>query len=290
MVDQMTHRAKRHFFALATCSLLAACGGGSGTAAGDGTGSNGGPAEVPTSDSYIALNEVTSAVETPLGFVAMNSSNRTARGYAGTLDHNTGTLSGNGALLIGSVNIARTLVSLPGGETAELSNPGNTASHARIFRTNGLSNDLFGVVGQYTNLDLIPAMASSIYNGSVTLQADNGNATFALVGDATITASWSGDGITSVFNNLDGTRNDGLGGGINVSDVGTVTISGATLNGSQFSGGTFSTTGDDLVYTGGGTQTHAGQFFGPDAQEVGGVFGLEKENELELSGVFVARR
>ena len=282
----MTFRAgwfsAKSFAFLATCSLLAACGGGGG-----GGGANEVQVQVPTSDDYIRLSNTSSTGETPLGYVAINNVNRTSSGYAGMLDHDGGTV--NGGLLVGAINNSRTRVTLSGGETADLSNPANNL-HARLFSTSGLPNDLFGVVGQYTNLDDVPDAGSSTFNGTVELQADNGNATFALTGDAMITVAWDAvNDVDSVFDDLDGVRNDGVGPGVNVQDVGTITITDATLNGTSFSGGTFSTTGDDLAYTGGGTQVNAGQFFGPEATEVGGVFGLNAPNELELSGVFIAR-
>lgn len=281
----MTFRAGRlsakSFAFVTTCSLLAACGGGGG----------GGDREVqipvPTSDDYIRLSNRSSTGETPLGYIAINNANRTASGYAGMLDHDGGTVAGG--LLTGTINNGRTRVTLAGGETADLSNPSNNL-HARLFSTSGLANDLFGVVGQYTNPDDVPDAGSSTFNGTVELQADNGDATFALTGNALITVGWdTNNDVDSVFDDLEGIRNDGVGPGVNVQNVGTITITGATLSGSTFSGGTFSTTGDDLAYTGGGTEVNAGQFFGPEATEVGGVFGLNAPNELELSGVFIGR-
>lgn len=281
----MTFRAGRlsakSLMLLMTCSVLAACGGGGG----------GGGDEVqipvPTSDDYIRLSNTSSTGETPLGYVAINIANRTSSGYAGMLDHDGGSV--NAGLLAGAINNGRTRVTLSGGETADLSNPANNL-HARLFSTSGLPNDLFGVVGQYTNPGDVPDVGSSTFNGTVELQADNGDATFSLTGDALITVGWdAANDVDSVFDDLDGVRNDGVGPDVNVQNVGTITITDATLTGATFSGGTFSTTGDDLAYTGGGTQVNAGQFFGPEATEVGGVFGLNAPNELELSGVFIAR-
>ena len=258
---------------LMTCALLAACGGGGG----------GGADPVPTSGDYIRLSNTSSTGETPLGYVAINTSNATSSGLAGTLDHDGGVV--DGGLLAGDINNGRTLITLSGGRTATLINPSSNL-HARIFSTSGFSNDRFGVVGQFTNPDDIPDAGSSTYNGTVELQADNGDATFALAGDALITVGWAGvNDVDSVFSDLDGTKNDIEA----ANNVGTVAITGATLNGSTFSGGTFSTTGADLAYSGGGTQMNEGQFFGPEATEVGGVFGLNAPGQLELTGVFIAK-
>ncbi|MEJ8561639.1 transferrin-binding protein-like solute binding protein [Yoonia sp. GPGPB17] len=269
---------------LTICFVLAACGGGGGG------GGDRATQEPPESPDYIRLSNTSSTGETPFGYVAINVANQTARGVAGTLDHDGGAI--RGGLLSGTINAGRTLVTLPDGRSAELSNPGNTARHARLFQTSGFSNDLFGVLGQHTNADDMPDMGSSVFNGRVEMQADNGDATFALTGNARITVGWDAGNnrVDSVFSNLDGNKNDRVGGGsVGVNNIGTVSITGATVSGTTFSGGTFSTTGDELAYTGGGRQVNAGQFFGPDATEVGGAFGLNKASELELSGVFIAR-
>lgn len=267
--------------ALTAALLLVACGGGGGGDGGGGGAMGGEP--IPTSDDFIRLIDRASTGETPLGYVAINMANAKSSGFAGMLDHDAGTV--NGGLLAGTINNGRTNVSLSNGNSATLTNPANTL-HLRTFNTSGLSNDRFGVVGQFTEASDTPDMGSSTYNGSVILQADNGTSTFALTGDARITVGWDAtNSVTSVFNDLDGRKNDIQ----NVNNVGTVTITGATVTGSTFSGGTFSTTGSELAYSGGGTRVHEGQFFGPEATEVGGVFGLKKASELELSGIFIAK-
>jgi hypothetical protein len=262
---------------LASCLALAACGGGSG--------GGGGSIPIPTSNDYIQLSNTSSTGETPLGFIAINVSNATSSNFAGMLDHDGGTVSGGS--LSGSINDSRTLITLPGGQTATLTDPARTL-HTRVFSTSGLSNDLFGVVGQITNAVDIPVTGSSTYNGSVELQADNGTATFALTGNAQINVGWDSSGdVDAVFSGFRGVVND-TGNAQNV--AGTVTINDASLNGSSFSGGTFGATGFGLEtdYTGGGTQVHEGQIFGPEATEVGGVFGLTS-NTLDLSGVYIAK-
>jgi hypothetical protein len=133
-------------------------------------------------------------------------------------------------------------------------------------------------------------MGSSTYDGTVRLQADNGNATFALTGDARVNVGWgAANDVDTRFDELEGRRNDGIGSGSNVDFNNVIRIDDAGMTGTTFSGGTLTVTGSDpdLAYSGGGTVTHEGQFFGPDATEVGGVFVLDSAS-LDMSGVFIA--
>jgi hypothetical protein len=263
---------------LTSCLILAACGGGGG--GGDAATSGGGTTS--TQSDYVQFANATSGQDTRLSLVGINVANAVTAVSAGRLNHNSGTV--DGGLLDGVMNDNRTRITFGNSASATLVDPGNTA-YARVFSTSGLPNDLFGVVGQVTNGADIPAEGASTYNGTVELQADNGTSTFALTGDALIKVEWDPTGnVDTVFSNLDGTRNDTVG----VQNVGTVTINDAIMNGARFSGGTFSTTGAELAYAGGGTQVNEGQLFGPDATEVGGVFGLDAAT-LELTGVFIAK-
>jgi hypothetical protein len=260
---------------LMSCSALAACGGGGG---------GGGGIQVPPEvDGYIALSNTSSTGETPLGYVAITNTNATSSGFAGTLDHDTGTVR-NGSLS-GTIDGALTGISLANGNSATFTNPAGT-THVRIFTTNGLSNDLFGAIGQFTNQADKPIDGTSTYNGDVIMDAFNGSDSFALTGNATVNVGWIGAGdVDTVFTGLSGQKNDTQ----NVQNIGTVTINNATITGTSFSGGTFSTTGSDLAYSGGGNGEIEGQFFGPDATEVGGVFSLDAPSQIELSGVFIAK-
>ena len=270
----MTRFIARALSTTTCCVALAACGGGEG---------GGGGIAVPPTEAYVAFANTTASQTSPLGYVAINVSNSVSNGNAGNLNHQTGAI-GSG-LLAGTVDAGRTQIALASGGSATLIDPANAgADYAVVFATSGLSNDRFGVVGVQTNVADIPPDGTSTYNGAVTLQADNGDATFALMGDAVISVGWgAANDVDSVFSNLDGVKNDTT----DVQNVGTVTILDATLNGSSFSGGTISTTGSEIAYSGGGSQTHRGQFFGPDATEMGGVFGVTA-NDLELTGVFIA--
>lgn len=263
-------------------TLLTACGG-----AGDGGGGSATnqvqvvapPAIIPT----VSFLSTSSSETTRLGFVGIDTSNSAFDGFAGTLNQEAGSITGG--WLAGIINEERTRINISGGGSATLTALENTA-YSRAFSTSGQSNDLFGVVGQSTVLAEMPEIGSSIYSGRVILQADNGDATFALSGSAMVTVGWvATNDVDSVFGDLGGRKNDTQ----DVSNIGTVTINNATLSGSTFSGGTINTSGSDLAYSGGGQSVHEAQFFGPNAAEVGGVFGLTS-SELALSGVFSAKR
>ncbi len=279
----MTQKQKRgpsHWQAIvilaaSTCGL-AACTGSS-----DGSGGGGG---IPTSEEYTEFDNTSSLTPSPLTFVAITNTGTPSSGNAGTLAHNLGAITGG--QLQGTLNGDLSVITLSSGGFANLSNPESTAEYLRIFRTEGTGSDLFGVVGQATNLVDMPDIntGSASYSGVVELQVDDGDATYALTGDAAITAFWMTSSVNSTFDELSGTRNDSE----IVNDVGTISISNATIAGSGFSGGTLSTTGTVFDVTAGASIDGTnGQFFGPAADEVGGTIVID-DTDLSVLGVFIA--
>jgi hypothetical protein len=257
---------------------LAACGG-SGGGSGGGSSASQSTAIV---DGYAPIANKTASTPSNLQFVAITNDGTPSTGNAGALNHGNGRI--NSGLLAGTLNSGRTQIGLPGGSDVRLTNEGGT-EFLRMFQTDGLAPDRFGVVGVATELADMPDSGDVTYNGRVRMDAFDGAASYALSGDARITADFDGGGsVDSRFSNLSGTRNDTQ----SVSNVGTINIDDAVISGSSFSGGTVSTTGAvfDLSGTPSTNGTN-GQFFGPDADEVGGTVVI-KDGDLEVFGVYAA--
>jgi hypothetical protein len=182
----------------------------------------------------------------------------------------------------GDLSADRTTITLAGGGTVTLSNPAST-EYMRFFDGTIGGVNQFGVVGQQTLVDDIPADGDATYNGVVSMDVSNEDGIYALTGDARITVNWR----SSVE-----TRLDGLSGQKDSQDIGAVagsiTMTNAGFSGTGFSGGTLSTTGG-IFQSSDGTPVvnHAGHFFGKNADEVGGVFLIEAD-DLTVRALFAA--
>lgn len=262
--------------------ILSACGGGGG-----GGGAAGGPVPVrsvtsylgPDIDAYAVFDETESSKLSPLFFITVDNAREPDSGNAGELDHEQRLISGG--LLAGTLDADFTVITLDAGGTAELSNPAN-ADFARILATTG-ADARFGVVGVPASLGDIPSSGTAEYLGSVVLDLNTDRGTFALTGDAGVSVDWAG-GAETDFTNLGGRLNDIE----EIANVGTVNVRGAVLSGTGFYGGTLTTTGDDLEFSTSATFEHAGQFYGPNAGEVGGILVVEDPEGANMSAVFIA--
>jgi len=268
----------RNFTAVAATVLLAACGGDSSTAV----------VEVGVSagviGSAVPFADATSTVDSSLRYVAVTNQGVGVAANTAALDHNGGTITGG--RLGGVLNAPRTQVTLTNGGIADLQNPQAT-QYLRIFRTQGTGADRFGVVGVQTDPATMPTTGSATFNGSVEMQATNTTDSYALVGDAAITANWGSPArVNSTFNNFTVTSGNGAG----LATIGTLTITNAPLADAAFLGGTPSGTGDlfGTVATSAKMTGTRGEFFGPGAAEVGGVVVL-KQTTLEVIGVYIAK-
>lgn len=263
--------------------ILSACGGGGG-------GTDGGAVPVssvssylgPDVDNYTVFDNAASSEVSPLFFIALDNAREPDSGNAGTLDHEQRLISGG--LLAGTLDADFTVITLEGGGTAELSNPANPANadFARIFAMTG-ADARFGVVGVPASLGDIPSSSTAKYLGSVILDLNTDRGTFALTGDAGVSVDWSG-GAETDFTKLGGRLNDIE----EIANVGTVNVRGSVLSGTGFYGGTLTTTGDDLEFSTSATFEHAGQFYGPNAVEVGGILVVEDPEGANMSAVFIA--
>ena len=158
--------------------------------------------------------------------------------------------------------------------------------YARIVRISG-ADSLFGVAGlQTAGADIPTAGTTTSYSsGWVSLFANSDSETYSLTGNAALTASWgTGALLDATFNGFTGTNSSDA----SVTNAGTLRLNDMTISGSGFSGGTASGTGIFAVLDGSsatvGTQ---GLFFGPAADEVGGVI-IIRDPDLDVTGAFLA--
>ena len=268
----------RGFCAAVAAFGLVACGGGGGSGgsnniAGDGTSPDDPAADFP--DSVYANLEDTSAVgEAGMAYVLLDGqilreSDRVSIRYS------DGLVSGG---LVRGQDIS---------DTGAFTNPAN-GDFSRVVRIS--EDNLFGVVGlDVQDGDLPPTGTMTSYNeGWVSLTATFEDEVVVMTGDATFSVNWaSATSITGNLANLSGTDSDdgNVSGSIN---LGTGSVSGDSFtfgNGSAMSGtGVFL----DLGRSGTSSST-TGKFFGPDANELGGVLLIDDAADgIEVFGAFQA--
>jgi hypothetical protein len=177
------------------------------------------------------------------------------------------------------------VLTLVGDQTRiDLTNPANT-EFLRFVQIEGDLGSGSGVAGLSTFANDMPSSAgSAVYNGVVVMSVINSDGEFALSGDAVVTANWTQD-VDTVFRNLSGT----LVGQSNQNVNGEIAIEGATLTDGTFSGGQVALSGTVFASTGVLAAAVEGRFFGPNADEVGGVFNLTTSaDDLAIKAIFGA--
>lgn len=276
-------RAPFLVYAFALIVALSGCGGGGGASANNGGGSSVGGEDMdgsgPSVGTYTEFAATTAGATSTLRTVAIDNAQANATPITVTLVHQDGTLQGG--VLAGVLDAARTEITLDGGGTVALTNPVAT-EYVRFFQTSGFGNDLFGVIGQVADSQDLPADGTATYNGVVQMEVTNSNGGYVLTGDAQIIANWSND-IDTMFQNFSGSLN----GGPNQTFSGTIGMLDAPISNAAFSGGTLTRTGTLFATTAPITTDFVGQFYGKNADEVGGIFVLNSA-DLNVSAVFAA--
>ncbi|MCK0095953.1 transferrin-binding protein-like solute binding protein [Yoonia sp. F2084L] len=272
----MTTLKLRHLPIAFVVLTLAACGAGSGT--GD-------------SVNNIPTEPTDPPDEVPGGSEYAELSNRAAPGTAGTgmayvlLEGQTRRNSDGVSIDFASGDITGGLLSGTNVDEAEYTNPAN-GEFSRIVRISG--DNVFGAVGlDVLSGDLPTAGTVTSYNeGWVGMTAAFENDVLVLEGDATFTASWGANDIDGRFFNLSGTSSAGGG----VTNVGTIILTDGTITGDNFTGGAVSGTGRFAAIGGAGTTSQTGgTFFGPDADELGGVVLInDTTDDILVVGAFQA--
>jgi hypothetical protein len=269
---------------LAIISILAACGGGGGTTNPGGGGTT----------EYIEFFDTTSSQTITLKIDQLNPTASTVSSNTGTLNWGTdrATISG----LSGDIQPNDTTVVLDAA-AGTITFSSEATSYVTTFAAEPVGTDpFFGVVGVPTqNSDLPTSGTLRAYVGSSGIQIISSDAVYDLTGSATAQVEFgSGGTVDLVFDNLSGSKTDGVSAPVNVTDVATIGLNAAQITDGSFSGGTatFSSTGEiSTTLTGSESIATSGSFFGPDADELGGVFIVDDTSgagSLLIQGGFVA--
>ncbi len=262
----MQQRLKAVSAALAVVAL-AGCGGGGAPGTSD-------EAMGPTIGTYIDLADATSVDITPLVFVVTDNAGSVSTGAAGTLARATDRV--DGGPFAGDINSTRTEIDQDAGGTATLTRRDATEHVRLIDSAGGVLGSVLGVLGQ-------PTLGVDLPDGGVTINGYSevtivdGNDVYALTGAAIVTANFDTDMADLELSDLDGTLTAGANAPIAVNNVAIVTSTDNLINGSgAFSGGDISVSGSGITITANpDAEVTQGQFFGPLADEVGGVLILD---------------
>lgn len=283
---KMKAMTRKAVLTLCAGALLGACGGSGG-------GDDGGSDEPVASDvtdgvvgSTLGFTSTSAVQDSSLRYVAVTTSGEGSNGNTGALDHDGNLITGG--LLEGTINGSRTRIELTNDNTGAIANLSGGLQFVRVFGFEGSQYSRFGVVGIQTGDANVPDSGTGVYSGTVQMQATNSDDSYSLTGNVAVSASFAGAGnVTSTFDQLSGTGNNT--GSVGTGDTGTITITGATISNGAFTGGTASGTGplfDDVSGAANLSGTR-GEFFGPAADEVGGVLSLS-QGDLLVTGVYTA--
>lgn len=208
-----------------------------------------------------------------LGAVAFDAGAREATAATGEVDQATGAwMLGTQS---GTLSEDRTQVTLDGGGIVTLE--AGTTEFSVIFEATPTGGgQTVGVFGVPTHISDLATLGDVTYSGTATLLIEDGNAVFNLDGTATVEASFGDGTVTTTIDELSGEREVGLTAPEAVSDVAVLAVTGSTIEGATFSGGTPSLASDQISDLSGLEDSSLeGAFFGPDADEVGAALVID---------------
>lgn len=210
----------------------------------------------------------------------------------------TGTLDRKGnrllvPLLFGDINDARTHVDLDGGGMVTIvDGPTDFVAAFIAESSNGIVTN--GVLGLETLPSELPSNGNATYVGTTNVFIDDDTSHYDLSGNARISVEFGTAGVEMLFSSLNGTKAIGSGAATNVSDVATIEIVDANITSGTISGGEAVFISSELAALSGDENVStAGGFFGPNADEIGGVFVIDDYVDgdprfLLIKGSFVA--
>lgn len=199
----------------------------------------------------------------------------------GSLDRSTGEIKLNG--MTRTLSADGTSATGTGGNLSI--SPGNTEYVATF-----IDGSDFGVYGTKTQRGDVPISGAATYNGDSTVVVISADGVFDLTGDASFDVDFKARSATGTIDNLDGTLSTGLRAPSSVNDAATIALTDVRTSNNGLSGGDIAID-SDIITTGiSGSETSSlrGQFYGPDADEIGGTFQLDDRDsgDLLVSGTF----
>lgn len=261
---------------LVAMSSLAACGGG---------GTEGSSEPV-----YIGLADTTSTQTSTLQGHQFDAA--TVTSSSGALNRATdGFTLGD---LIGSFDAEQQTAAIDGGTITLIA---DTTSFVAMYSIESALLSTSGVMGVPTTSSDFPTSGIVSYAaGSSIIGINDGDAFYNLTGSAVADVTFgSGSGdVDLTFTALNGTREGTTSGSTNVTEVGTITIDNAVIANGVFTGGTATLDSTQITATLSGNEivSTSGGFYGPGADEIGGVFVIDDTagGSITLQGSFVADR
>ena len=252
---------------------------------------SGGSSMEDVSKSYVGFFDTSSLQKSALVGHSLDPSASTADKISGELDRKINRLSI--ARMQGDINSSRTLTVLDGGGSITISGVG-TKYVVRYIAQPTTGNPTFGVIGSATKLADIPTGGGASYSGGTQLQIIDGQIVYDLAGALSMVADFTAGSISLDISNLNGTKIDGTSVPTSITNVATINISGNISN-NGFSGKNITMNSTELVHSLTGSQTlyAEGHFFGPSADEIGGVILVDDSvsgSAFVLQGTFIGER
>ncbi len=227
--------------------------------------------------------------EAASGFAfAITDLNGTSETGTGVLDRSESTFTANG--FGGTYDVDSDVLTLDDGGQATFT---NIQDYSAVLLVEGTGGTQFGVLGILPSE--VPTGAAS-YTGTTELTIVDADGVYELSGQMVGVLDFGGsfNDLEVTFQDLDGTKTDGFGQPVgDVTDVAVISLNVDEVGTS----GAFSVTGgasvtsDQLstVLSGREIVIHAGSFFGPGYDEIGGVFVIDDgtTGSLEISGTYI---
>jgi hypothetical protein len=239
----------------------------------------GGATVFDTPPNEVALTAASAKGTVALSGAVLDAAERTVTTGTGNLNRDTNAVTFSG--LSGQINAARAVIDITGGGQATLTTKsGQFGARFTASPISGASTT--GVIGVATLASDMPT-GSADYTGDTRLSAQVGTDLYELTGTATVAATFGTSGtdgtVNTTLTGLSGQKIPSLADASAISDAGTLTLTGASITETSFTGGTAAATGDVIALSGKQTTIHAGQFFGPNATEAGGAFVIDDTSD-----------
>ena len=285
-------------------TLLVACGGGGGGGGSGGAAPSTTSTPNSTSPSYETISSTSTSTSTVKGTAVRSNGTSGALDLtktSGSLTHNTGAISLNDGNYLFTDNDGFSGGSMTDGN-ASLTSDGKQGfsgtydyvrPYSQTYSSGGVSYTSQGVYGVVTSSNDIPTGGSAQYTGEATGVLVTGAAGYDLNnGRATVTVDFNAGQVDVVLDNF--SASDQSTGLAATAPVDSITISGMTISGNEFNGGTVITNanGSTVDITGTNTTSDAnGYFYGYDSStsapdEVAGSY-LTQGDSGRLLGTFI---
>lgn len=239
---------------------------------------------------YVPLLQPNSSGSDPVVGAQIEPTTLTSSRISGSLSRSNARMTISGRS--GSLNTNSGTIQLDNGGTIALLFDGTEYVHRFSAQPKGQA-PTFGVIGIATAVADLPKSGQSQYAGTTSVQIIDGGDLYDLSGTVRLAVNFSSRTGIFTIDDLDGTRID-AGHSVNVvNDALTIASNSIALNGAQF-GSSAIQLSNSMLRTGPVgtvTSTVSGNFFGPNAAEMGGIILMSDDNStpFALLGTFIGQ-